>query len=180
MSRSRLIKRGASTQQNIFYLIIAAIIVASAAYGINLAFQTYNSTKTRDTIMLATENIRSQYYSLSTLDGIDTDTMIQMGLIPSFLVVEDEVDGEVVSRRIETPYSGDVQFGLANANQDFTFRVRWPQSSGKTRGICSVVGIDHVVGQRVASGNIGRDYTITNMDCDSPTPEFTVQYHRDR
>ena len=170
-------RRGADTNQNIFYLVIAVIVVAAAAFGFDQALKAMNRTEARTVATAVSNQTRAMYANAGELPaGLTEDTVIEADVLPS---------NAVNGADIVLPNGGIATIARNSANTRlFDVTYTWTAASGRGRGICSALGAGATPGaitaaaSRVQSGPLGMDYTVTSNTCSQPNAVLVVAYHR--
>lgn len=170
ISRLSARKRGADTNQNIFYLVVGVILLAAAAVGFSMALKTMEYRRLSNEIQTFVIQVKELAHSAGSAQGFSNDTAIVNGFgeawpeLPSFIQFPSGAGVSVTPDPTPSPYQEKHGFGLL---------IVCP--FGTQRDVAACKTLDRGTGYH-EFGPLGRSYHVVNHSCDIGTPTIVVGY----
>ena len=157
-------------------VILASVLLLGALAGIIVLFNnaqlSNNVTETGQAASTMSSEIRGLYRTSSNFEGLDTQQVIDSGIAPANLIIEDEAGDD----EIQTPFGGGTTIAFEpdeDGSPEFEMTM-----SGLSDAACErlTAGASTDIDDPSAAGVLGTNYAVTS-ECDAEG-DFTATYLR--
>lgn len=177
-------KRGADTNQNIFYLVIAVIVLSAAGYGFDQAIKSMARSEAVRNAETLSGQIKAIYMNVGNLPAFNIFTIREANILPASMINRNSAG---VVTDITMPAGGRISATVPSpaGSRNFTINYYWGSASSRARGICRhlAMGAGEVNTSEglVEKGPLGENYmimtTIINR-CAGVNAALNVRYFR--